>query len=173
MGARQLFTKPGTFLHTVSQRATILNTSACFPKALRLSFRHNFRRLNLGPAKITAMVLLMASLNWEVASGVADVTPKTDRQEAGLVGDVKTVITKEALLIETDHYDAAGRLLRRIEETSERKDMLGALTYLSTHDAEGKRVSESVQDGKGTIIKHTVCQQERCPGCTQLSRFPR
>ena len=64
------------------------------------------------------MVLLMASLNWEVASGVADVTPKTDRQVGRISGDVKTVITKEALLIETDHYDAAGRLLRRIEETS-------------------------------------------------------
>ena len=78
------------------------------------------------------------------------VTPKTDREEAGLLGDVKTVLTTEVLLVETDHYDAAGRLLRRIEETSERKDMLGALIYISTHDAEGKRVSESVQDGKGS-----------------------
>ena len=39
--------------------------------------------------------------------------------------------------------------------------MLGALTYISTHDAEGKRVSESVQDGKGTIIKHTVYGYDR------------
>jgi hypothetical protein len=34
--------------------------------------------------------------------------------------------------------------------------MLGALIYISTHDAEGKRVSESVQDGKGATIKHAV-----------------
>lgn len=156
MGSRQHLAIIGTSLDAVTQRATILNTSACFPRALPQFFHHNFRRMNLGPAKLTAMVLLMASFNWEVAAGAADVTPKTDREEAGLFGDVKTVITKEALLVETDHYDVAGRLLRRIEETSERQDMLGALIYISTHDAEGKRVSESVQDGKGAIIKQTV-----------------
>ncbi len=156
MGSRQHLAEMGILLDTVSQRATILNTPAYVSQALPQCFRQNVSRMNLGPAKITTMVLLMASLNWEVAFGAADVTPKTDREEAGLLGDVKTVITTEVLLVETDHYDAAGRLLRRIEETSERKDMLGALIYISTYDAEGKRVSESVQDGQGAIVKQTV-----------------
>ena len=161
MGSRQYLADMG-ILDTVSQRATILNTPAYVPRALLpQSIRHNFRRMNLGPAKITTMVLLVTFLNWEVAFGSANVAPKTDREEAGLLGDVQTVITQEALLVETEHYDAAGRLLRRIEETSERQDMLGALIYISTYDAEGKRISESVQDRKGAIIKQTVYEYDQ------------
>ncbi len=112
--------------------------------------------MRLGPTNITTMVLLVTSLYWEVASGAANVTPRTDREEAGLSGDVRTVITKEVLVVETDHYDVTGRLLRRIQETSERKDRLSTLIYILTYDAEGKRVSESVQDAKGAIVKQRV-----------------
>lgn len=112
--------------------------------------------MRLGPTNITTMVLLVTSLYWEVASGAANVTPRTDREEAGLSGDVRTVITKEVLVVETDHYDVTGRLLRRIQETSERKDRLSSLIYILTYDAEGKRVSESVQDAKGAIVKQRV-----------------
>ena len=155
-GASSIHRLSVSFLNTAFQRATILSASACFRRVLPQFFYCYFRPMNLGPAAITTMVLLVASLHWEAEAGAAYVTPKTDREEAGLLGDVKTVITKEALLVETDHYDTAGRYVQRIEETLERQDMLGALIYISTHDAEGKRVSESVKDGKGAIIKQTV-----------------
>lgn len=116
----------------------------------------NAWRMKCGAPWKAVMVLLMATLIGELEVGAAGVMPRTDREEAGLLGNVRSVITKEALLVETDHYDVDGRLLRRIEETSERHEMLGALIYISAHDAKGKRIAESVQDAKGTIIKQTA-----------------
>ena len=107
----------------------------------------------------TAMVLCSTVAATQLSGNLplhAGALPKTDRAEAGLVGDVKTVVTIESLVTETESYDVSGRLLQRVQEPAEGQGGLGRLAVTSEYDESGLKRSDTARDHTGEPIKQTA-----------------
>lgn len=100
---------------------------------------------------ILVWVLLWAGPTLSVLSA----EERPDREEEGLVGSVESVITTESLLVQTDRFDAQGRLIERIQRDGEGSRGLGPLRFLYQHDQAGRRIAETVRDGRGALVKET------------------
>ena len=136
------------------------------PLLIRLPDQSGFRR----PASVkrlfktrTAMVLFAMVVAAQLSESLplhAGVLPDTDRAEAGLVGDVKTVVTieslMEGLIKETESYDVSGRLLQRVQEPAEGQSGLGRIAVTSEYDSAGLKRSDTVRDQTGKPIKQTA-----------------
>ncbi len=79
----------------------------------------------------------------------------SDREEEGLVGLVRSVETRETLLVQTDRFDAQGRLTERIQGGLETSHGLWPLRFLYSYDQAGRRIAEAVRDGRGELVKET------------------
>lgn len=79
----------------------------------------------------------------------------SDREEEGLIGRVQSVVTTESLLVQTDRFDAQGRLIERIQGGEETSHGLWPLRFLYQHDQAGRRIAETVRDGRGALVKQT------------------
>jgi hypothetical protein len=80
---------------------------------------------------------------------------RSDREEEGLIGRVQSVVTTESLLVQTDRFDAQGRLIERIQAGEETSHGLWPLRFLYHHDQAGRRIAETVRDGRGALVKET------------------
>lgn len=79
----------------------------------------------------------------------------SDREEEGLAGAVRSVETRESLLLQTDQYDAGGRLIERIQGGNETSSGLWPLRFVYTYDRDGRRMAEVVRDARGELVKET------------------
>lgn len=79
----------------------------------------------------------------------------SDREEEGLIGPVQSVETKETLLVQTDRFDQQGRLIERSQGGLETSHGLWPLRFLYRYDQAGRRIAESVRDGRGELLKET------------------
>lgn len=107
----------------------------------------------------TAIVLFLTVVAAQLSGSLllhAGVLPKTDRAEAGLVGEVKTVVTMESLIKETESYDVSGRLLQRVQEPAEGQGRLGRIAVTSEYDEAGLKRSDTARDHTGEPIKQTA-----------------
>lgn len=100
---------------------------------------------------ILVWMLLWAGLTLPVLSA----EERPDREEEGLVGSVESVLTTDSLLVQTDRFDAQGRLIERIQRGGESSRGLGPLRFLYQHDQAGRRIAETVWDGRGALVKET------------------
>jgi hypothetical protein len=94
--------------------------------------------------------LLCAALALPAASA-----EPSDQEEEGLVGAVRSVETRESLLVQTDRYDPQGRLIERIQGGVGQSHGLWPLRFLYGYDQIGRRISEAVRDGQGELVKET------------------
>jgi YD repeat-containing protein len=81
--------------------------------------------------------------------------PSSDREEEGLLGPVRLVVTQEAFLTQTDRYDAAGWLVERLQEGIQSAQRLWPLRFLYEYDPGGEGRAERVWDGRGELVKET------------------
>jgi len=81
--------------------------------------------------------------------------PASDREEESLVGMVRSVETRESLLVQTDRYDSHGRLIERIQGDGETSHGSSPLRFLYSYDQAGRRIAEAVRDGQGELVKET------------------
>ena len=79
----------------------------------------------------------------------------SDREEEGLTGPVQSVETRESLLLQTDRFDAQGRLTERIQGGLETSHGLWPLRFLYSYDQTGRRMAEAVRDNRGELVKET------------------
>lgn len=82
-------------------------------------------------------------------------TALSDREEDGLKGSVRSVETRESLLIQTDRYDQQGRLLERVQEGRETVQGVWPLRFAYTYDQSGRRTAEVIRDARGKVVKET------------------
>ena len=80
---------------------------------------------------------------------------RSEREEEGLAGPVRSVETRESLLVQTDWFDPQGRLIERIQRGMETSQGLWPLRFLYRYDQEGRRVAETVRDARGELVKET------------------
>jgi len=100
-------------------------------------------------------LILLWSLSCAVpVEAVMPVEPP-DREEDGLVGAVRSVETRESLLVQTDHYDSQGRLIERNQGGTVSPQGLWPLRFLYSYDQAGRRISEAVRDRRGDLVKET------------------
>ncbi|KXJ99271.1 MAG: RHS Repeat protein [Nitrospira sp. OLB3] len=79
----------------------------------------------------------------------------SDREEDGLVGPVRSVETKESLLVQIDRYDAQGRVVERMQGGLDTMPGLWPLRFSYHYDQTGRLQSEVVTDAKGDLVKET------------------
>ena len=79
----------------------------------------------------------------------------SEREEEGLAGPVQSVETRESLLVQTDRFDAQGRLVERVQNGVEAPHGLWPLRFLYSYDQAGRRIAEAVRDGRGELVKET------------------
>jgi hypothetical protein len=110
--------------------------------------------------KIATAVAVFSAIGASPLSGSfalhAGVLVPIDRGEAGLVGDVKTVVTVESLIKETESYDVVGRLLQRVQEPAGGHSGLGRIAVTSEYDSAGLKRSDTIRDHAGESIKRTA-----------------
>lgn len=100
------------------------------------------------------LLLLLSLLNFGPAVP-ACLAELSDREEAGLVGAVRSVETRESLLVQTDRYDPRGRLIERIQSDREISQGLWPLRFVYTYDRAGRRIAEAVHDARNDLLKET------------------
>jgi len=100
-------------------------------------------------------LILLSTLSSAVPAEAIMPTEPPDREEDGLVGTVRSVETRESLLVQTDHYDSQGRLIERIQGGMASPHGLWPLRFLYQYDQAGRRISEAVRDGRGDLVKET------------------
>jgi hypothetical protein len=79
----------------------------------------------------------------------------SDREEESLVGKVRSVETRESLVVQTDRYDADGRLIERFQGGGQTAQSSWSLRFLYSYDQAGRRIAEAVQDAGGKLVKET------------------
>lgn len=109
------------------------------------------RRLVLPSPPLVLIITLLCAVS---AQPAASAEP-SDREEEGLVGAVRSVETRESLLVQTDRFDSGGRLIERIQGGVETLPGLWPLRFLYSYDQAGRRISETVWDGRGELVKET------------------
>ncbi|MFZ1763866.1 MAG: hypothetical protein WAT99_13355, partial [Nitrospira sp.] len=110
------------------------------------------RRDFLGSSFFLTFFILFPTLGLAIPSFSADLS---DREEDGLLGDVRSVETRESLLVQTDRYDPIGRLIERVQDGVETSQGLWPLRFAYTYDQTGRRTAEVVQDARGAVVKET------------------
>jgi hypothetical protein len=110
------------------------------------------RRDFLGSSFFLTLFILFPTLGLAIPSFSADLS---DREEDGLLGDVRSVETRESLLVQTDRYDPVGRLIERVQDGVETSQGLWPLRFVYTYDQAGRRTAEVVQDARGAVVKET------------------
>ena len=110
------------------------------------------RRDFLGSSFFLTFFILLPTLGLAIPSFSADLS---DREEDGLLGDVRSVETRESLLVQTDRYDPIGRLIERVQDGVETSQGLWPLRFAYTYDQTGRRTAEVVQDARGAVVKET------------------
>jgi hypothetical protein len=112
-------------------------------------------------ARVASILLAFSALAspW---TGGAFAGQQTDREEEGLLGPVRSLVTQDALLTQTDRFDAAGWVLERVQEGMESLQGLWPLRFIYEYDPTRQHRSERVWDGRGELIKETrVVYDER------------
>jgi hypothetical protein len=74
----------------------------------------------------------------------------TDRENNGLVGPVKTVMTKDDTFTTTDTYDSGGRLIQSVRGMFDNRHGL-PLTFTYNYDSTGNRTSEVTSTADKTL----------------------
>ena len=92
------------------------------------------RRDFLGSSFFLTFFILFPTLGLAIPSFSADLS---DREEDGLLGDVRSVETRESLLVQTDRYDPIGRLIERVQDGVETSQGLWPLRPLPLAGADG------------------------------------
>jgi len=106
---------------------------------------------------ILLLLMVAASLiPLQAASVYARSQLRSDRDEAGLIGNVKTVETIEDLVKEAHSYDPSGRLLQRVQEPIAGQGGIGRIAVTSEYDPTGLKRLDTICDRAGAPIKHTV-----------------
>ncbi len=72
-----------------------------------------------------------------------------------MAGAVRSVETRESLLVQTDRYDPGGRIIERIQGGRETSPGLWPLRFVYTYDQAGRRMAEVVRDARGELVKET------------------
>lgn len=109
------------------------------------------RRLVLPSPPLVLIITLLCAVSAQPAVSAEP----SDREEEGLVGAVRSVETRESLLVQTDRFDSGGRLIERIQGGVETSPGLWPLRFLYSYDQTGRRISEAVWDGRGELVKET------------------
>ncbi len=118
---------------------------------------HIVPRSRLGPAcpSFPFHVILIAFLLCAVPDPSGFSAELSDREEEGLTGAVRSVETRDTLLLQTDRFDAHGRLAERFQDGLESAQELWPLRFLYVYDHAGRRTAEAVRDGRGELVKET------------------
>ncbi len=124
-------------------------------------------RAVLCPLTILLCLFITASLARPVFSAQL-----SDREEDGLIGAVRSVETRESLLVQTDRYDSSGRVIERIQGGKEASQGLWPLRFIYTYDQGGRRIAEVVRDARGELVKETrAVYDERGNRSAELSAW--
>src|SRR5574340_615009 len=121
-------TRNPTPLPTRSRSSNLLRRDQAMPP----------RRLVLPSPPLVLIITLLCAVS---AQPAASAEP-SDREEEGLVGAVRSVETRESLLVQTDRFDAGGRLIERIQGGVETSLALWPLRFL---DRKSTRLNSSHQ----------------------------
>ncbi len=107
----------------------------------------------LGRRHRVSLVILAALLTGLL--GLAHAAELSDREEDGLKGPVRSVETRDSLLIQTDRYDQQGRVIERIQDGHETFQSLWPLRFTYAYDQFGRRMAERIGDARGELVKET------------------
>lgn len=111
------------------------------------------RALPFPPRHLTLIVLGILLCARPATSGLP--VERSEREEEGLAGPVRSVETRESLLVQTDRFDLQGRLTERIQGGMETSQGLWPLRFLYSYDQAGRRMTETVRDARGELVKET------------------
>jgi hypothetical protein len=141
-------------------RPSIKNPASPFIRPLPVPYPHWFHglpwygRLLLSPPR-RFILILAGLLLWALPATPEVSVERSDREEEGLKGPVRSVETRESLLVQTDWFDPQGRLIERLQHGIETSQGLWPLRFVYSYDQAGRRTAETVHDARGELVKET------------------